>query len=577
MSGERTASPLLSVDGANAVEPIALAAEMKSVPRAGGGNASSSTGTVFPDSTKKAAESGDPASDAKKKKNARKRRSPLDGFPPAFFADAYRRPDSPMRKTLLLSAPPRTPEKIEEPARVPAPDEADDSADGNAAFSALSASGDAMSASLATTVVSVRRPFSAFAAGGPVAAADDAADTLVYDGGVNAPWSYPYNWGLGYIVFRQWMFGSQSFSNDGSEHCVFRADCAGTVVIAGDVEPASVTIESGDYVFDQKTNGILLFGGCIVGAGTLAVERGASLSLNEKNTYSGDTFARGKIRTEADGALGAGAIRIEAGGMLDAGGNALDNSEIFVAGTLLLDEKIPDGEYRPLAKSDAVATLAPSGRLELGGNVVRGNFVLNGGTLAGDAGSSLGGNVSVSVGDGNALSVSGAALTAASAEFSGGSRLVVADGANVAFSSLKIDLRGASAPDGNAAFAEIDASSGEALPKLSVGELSLLADDAEIAALVERDGEASIRFVSVAGLPDGASLSDCVAANFASVKINDGDKWRGIYDAESGCILIAAVPEPCAVASLFGLCAAVFAAARRRRRGCARVLFLKKN
>ena len=374
----------------------------------------------------------------------------------------------------------------------------------------------------------------AFSAALALPAFGDPSETLYYDGGVNHPtlYQYEYNWGHN-IYEDQWWgsgemhFGTESPQNDGTARVIFTKEHEGTVVIYRDVNPYDVIVESGNYVFEPLGWNDAIAStskdGTIAGSGSLTVNAGASLTMYIDNSYTGDTIVAGTLSTDVHSdaedsdygsghhAFGTGALRVESTGTVNLNGTVQGNSTVEIAGTLNLGENKSGAEaaYNPFVASGA-------------------DLKLDGATLS---------------------------QTVSDLKLSGGSSVSLENGASLSVNGLSVEISSADA-------AAITLSGNSALTL--GGSLQLNIADALLAELLENQGTATVQVVSVADAGDSGA-ADCIEGKFASVQVNDGSRWTATFDPTTGGVLISAVPEPAFIGLLFGAFGLLHATRRRPR------------
>ena len=420
----------------------------------------------------------------------------------------------------------------------------------------------------------------AFSAALALPAFGDPSETLYYDGGVNHPtlYQYEYNWGHN-IYEDQWWgsgemhFGTESPQNDGTARVIFTKEHEGTVVIYRDVNPYDVIVESGNYVFEPLGWNDAIAStskdGTITGSGSLTVNAGASLMMYIDNSYTGATIVAGTLSTDVHSdsedsdygsghhAFGTGALRVESTGTVNLNGTVQKNAAAEIAGTLNLGENRSGATaaYNPFETATGAVSLVSGGTLDLGGNAnVTMPLSVSGGTIAHGT---LSGNVKVALASDADLKLDGATLsqTVSGLELSGGSAVSLENGASLSVNGLSVEISSVDA-------AAITLSGNSALTL--GGSLQLNIDDALLAELLENQGTATVQVVSVADAGDSGA-ADCIKGTFASVQVNDGSQWTATFDPTTGGVLISAVPEPAFIGLLFGAFGLLHATRRRPR------------
>ena len=107
---------------------------------------------------------------------------------------------------------------------------------------------------------------------------------------------------------------------------------------------------------------------------------------------------------------------------------------------------------------------------------------------------------------------------------------------------------------------------------LAVKEMDVMIDDATLEALIanSEDGKVAYQAISIidseGNVVNDADISEYVKAEFLSIKVNDGSRWKAEIDPATGTLFFMAIPEPAAFALMIGLASVVFAGMRRRRK-----------
>ena len=107
---------------------------------------------------------------------------------------------------------------------------------------------------------------------------------------------------------------------------------------------------------------------------------------------------------------------------------------------------------------------------------------------------------------------------------------------------------------------------------LAVKEMDVMIDDATLEALIanSEDGKVAYQAISIidseGNVVNDADISEYVKAEFLSIKVNDGSRWKAEIDPATGTLFFMAIPEPAVFALTIGLASVVFAGMRRRRK-----------
>ena len=423
----------------------------------------------------------------------------------------------------------------------------------------------------------------AFSAALALPAFGDPPETLYYDGGVNHPtlYQYEYNWGHN-IYEDQWWgsgemhFGTESPQNDGTARVIFTKEhegtvVEGTVVIYRDVNPYDVIVESGNYVFEPLGWNDAIAStskdGTITGSGSLTVNEGAALTMYIDNSYTGNTIVEGTLSTDVHPdskdsdygsghhAFGTGTLHVKNTGTVNLNGTVQGNGAVKIEGTLNLgkNKSGAEADYNPFATG--AVSLVSGGTLDLGGNAnVTMPLAVSGGTIAHGT---LSGNVKVALEPGANLKLDGATLsqTVSDLKLSGGSSVSLENGASLSVDGLSVEVSSV-----DAAAITLSGNSELTLD----GALQLNIDDALLEELIENQGTATVQVVSVADAGDSGA-ADCIRDSFASVQVNDGSRWTATFNPATGGVLISAVPEPAFIGLLFGAFGLLHATRRRPR------------
>ncbi len=105
---------------------------------------------------------------------------------------------------------------------------------------------------------------------------------------------------------------------------------------------------------------------------------------------------------------------------------------------------------------------------------------------------------------------------------------------------------------------------------LAVQKLSVNIDDDTLAALIaeSENGRVAYQAISIVdsngNILENENMSEYVTAEFISVAVNDGSRWKAEVDPVTGTLYFMTIPEPMAALTL-GLFSAVLAGTRRRR------------
>ncbi len=105
---------------------------------------------------------------------------------------------------------------------------------------------------------------------------------------------------------------------------------------------------------------------------------------------------------------------------------------------------------------------------------------------------------------------------------------------------------------------------------LAVKKLSVNVDDATLATLIaeSENGRVAYQAISIVdsngNILENENMSEYVTAEFISVAVNDGSRWKAEVDPVTGTLYFMTIPEPMAALTL-GLFSAALAGTRRRR------------
>ena len=170
-----------------------------------------------------------------------------------------------------------------------------------------------------------------------------------------------------------WLQGETDVQYTDNSDVVFGDNGSGVVTLAGNLAPASVTVNSGnDYTFAGN--------GSLTGEMQLTKEGAGTLTINTANDYSGGTtISGGTLGLGNPNALGSGKVTLKQRATLDLGNHTISNSVEVDGSNSIIDNGTIDGNINvaeeqgliigPLTTITGEITLQENSRLDLGGRL----------------------------------------------------------------------------------------------------------------------------------------------------------------------------------------------------------------
>lgn len=400
------------------------------------------------------------------------------------------------------------------------------------------------------------------------------------------------------------------------------------VNIAGTLTPKDIVIASGNYqLIPAQNSSQHLDDGWLGGESNLYVCAGASLKLTDDNHHTGNTYIYGTVNLEGEpqakkdndkiifdefgnaivqsGKLGTGDVYVYQGGTLAIGTGHLNNSSLNIeGGEVTLGEPLLEngkfigytllqnsaGIHGSLDSEDPVAirlgAKGTGGTLDLTGSWANGYYQLYSGTLTStspDYNGKISGKIDIDIADGKTLEIHNIMFTRDldlsegvhehKATIEDGAQLKLTGSTDMKLHKLTLDLTVTEN------FDPADQSKTPILfenyenTSLAVKEMDVMIDDATLEALIanSEDGKVAYQAISIidseGNVVNDADISEYVKAEFLSIKVNDGSRWKAEIDPATGTLFFMAIPEPAAFALTIGLASVAFAGMRRRRKG----------